>query len=107
MVASAPLIDPAQFGRRTMNNESLQVEVLALFVAEAERLLRQVEEAADEHIRGDRLRALIALARDVGAMRIAQEARAAETQVGTGEPDLSPLRDAVAQTVAHIGRPEG
>ena len=38
-------------------NASLQVEVLALFVAEVERLMRQVEDAPDPQVRAERLRA--------------------------------------------------
>ncbi len=101
---TTPLIDPAQLHRYTKGNASLQVEVLSLFVAEAERLLRQVEDAADAQVRGDRLRALIGLARNTGATRLAEEARALETQIATENPDLEPLRDATAQTLAYVRR---
>jgi len=101
---SAPLIDPVQLNRRTHNNATLQVEVLALFVTEVERLMRQVEDAPDPQMRGERLRGLTGLARNVGAARVAQEARALEVQIGDGVPDLAPLRTAVADTLAFIRR---
>ncbi len=68
-----PVFDAAQLNRATSGDASLQVEVLALFVAEAERLMRQVEDAADPQVRGDRLRALIGLARNIGAAKLAHE----------------------------------
>ncbi len=97
-----PVFDAAQLRRHTMGNASLQVEVLALFVAEAERLLRQVEDAPDPHVRGDRLRALIGAARNIGAARLAKEARALEKQIASENPDMAPLRDAVEATVAFV-----
>jgi hypothetical protein len=99
-----PVFDPAKLHRQTMGDRSLQIEVLALFVAEVERLMRQVEDAADGAVRGDRLRGLIALARNTGAMRLAQQARAVETQIGAEPPDLEPLRLAVAEAVAFVQR---
>ncbi len=60
--------------------------MLALFVAEAERLMRQVEDAPDPQVQGDRLRALIALARNTGAALLAQEARMLEPRIGTTTP---------------------
>ena len=102
MPSDTPLIDSAQLSRQTNGNAGLQVERLALFVAEAERLMRQVEDAADAQIRGDRLRAMIALARNTGASRLAEEARALETRIAAEDPDLTPLRDVVAQTLAYL-----
>ena len=101
-VKAAPLLDPVQLNRRTHGNASLQVEVLALFVTEVERLMMQVEDAADPQLRGDRLRALTALARNTGAALLAEQARAAETQIGDGVPDLTALKEAVANTLAFI-----
>jgi len=102
-----PLFDAAQLNRHTRGNSSLQVEVLSLFVAEVERLMRQVEDAPDPQLRGDRLRALIAVARNVGATLIAQEARTLETQIATDNPDLSALRKAIDETLAFIRRTGG
>ena len=99
-----PILDAAQLGRKTMGDPALQVEVLALFATEAERLMRQVESAEDGQIRGDRLRAMIALARNTGTVRLAQVARALETQIVTEELDLQPLRAALAETLDYIGR---
>jgi HPt (histidine-containing phosphotransfer) domain-containing protein len=100
--AGLAVLDGAQLRRQTMGDKALQVEVLALFVTEAERLMRQVEDAPDAQIRGDRIRALIALARNTGALRLAQVARSLETQIITEEPDLQPLRAAMTETIAYV-----
>ena len=104
---AVPLFDTAQLNRYTKGNPSLQVEVLALFVAEVERLMRQVEDAPDPQVRGDRLRALIGAARNTGATLIAQQARALETEIAAENPDLSPLKAAIADTLAFIRRTGG
>jgi hypothetical protein len=105
--AAVPLFDAAQLNRRTHGNASLQIEVLSLFVAEVERLMRQVEDAPDPQLRGDRLRALIGVARNTGAVVIAQEARALETEIAAENPDLGPLKKAVDETFAFIRRTGG
>lgn len=97
-----PVIDAAQFQRVTNGDAALQLEVLALFVTEVERLMRQVEDATDPQLRGDRLRALIGVARNTGAAMLAAEARALETQILVESPDLSSLRRAVSETVAYV-----
>jgi HPt (histidine-containing phosphotransfer) domain-containing protein len=104
---AVPIFDAALLKRQTGGNPSLQVEVLSLFIPEVERLMRQVEDAADPQLRGDRLRALIGAARNVGATLLAQEARALETQIATDNPDLAPLRKAVGETLAFIRRTGG
>ena len=43
------------------------------------------------------------LARNTGALHLAQAARALETQIAAEEPDLEPLRDAVSETLAYLG----
>jgi hypothetical protein len=102
-----PLFDAAQLRRQTQGNPSLQVEVLALFMAEVERLMNQLEDAPNPQLRGERLRALIGLARNTGATLVAQQARAIEPQIATGNADLEPLRTAVADTLAYIRRAGG
>ena len=104
---AVPLLDPAQLKRQTRGIASLQIEVLSLFVAEVERLMRQVEDAPDPQVRADRLRALIGVARNIGATLIAQEARALETEIAAETPDLSPLRNAITETLAYIRRTGG
>lgn len=99
-----PVIDAVQLNRHTNGNASLQVEVLSLFVAEVERLMRQVEDAPDAQIRGDRLRALIGVARNTGAALIAHRARELETEIATESPDMGQLRQAIAETLAYIRR---
>ncbi len=97
-----PVIDTEKLNRATNGDPKLQVEVLALFVAEVERLLTQVEDAEDPQLRGDRLRALAALARNTGAAKLAHEARALETEIGTELSDLSGLKAVVSQTTAYV-----
>jgi hypothetical protein len=104
---AVPLFDADRLNRQTRGNASLQVEVLSLFTTEVERLMRQVEDAADQQLRGDRLRALIGVARNTGATLIAQEARTLETQIATETPDLAPLKQAIAETLAFIRRTAG
>lgn len=99
---AVPVFDAARLNRATNGDAALQVEVLALFTAEVERLMRQVEDAPDPQTRNDRLRALMSAARNTGATMLAQEARALETQIAEEAPDLEPLRQAVAQTVAYV-----
>jgi len=97
-----PVFDPSMLNRQTRGDSHLQVEVLALFVAEVERLMRQVEDAPDAQLRGERLRALITAARNVGATRLAHAARSIETQIGDEAPDLAPLRTTVSETLAYV-----
>jgi HPt (histidine-containing phosphotransfer) domain-containing protein len=97
-----PVFDAARLSRASNGNTAQQVEVLALFLAEAQRLMQQVEDAPDGQVRGERLRALIALARNTGAAKLAHEARALETQIAADEPDLAQLRQAVDETVAYV-----
>ena len=106
-VDTTPIFDSGKLHRQTMGDRSLQVEVLSLFVAEVERLMQQVDEAKDPAMRGDRLRGLIAVARNTGAVRLAQEARAIETKIATETPDLEPLRAAVGEAVAFVRRSTG
>jgi hypothetical protein len=99
---AAPIFDAIQLRRHTQGDARMQVEVLALFSTEVERLLRQIEDASDGQVRGDRLRALIALARTTGATLLAQQARTLEAKIGGEDPDLAALRDAIDQTLGYI-----
>jgi HPt (histidine-containing phosphotransfer) domain-containing protein len=99
---AVPVIDAVQLNRRTMGDESLQIEVLSLFATEVERLLQQAESAADPAVRVDRLHALAGVARDVGAARLAQAARLAETDIADGPHDFETLRAAIAETLAFV-----
>jgi HPt (histidine-containing phosphotransfer) domain-containing protein len=98
----APVFDTAQLQRRTMGDSALQVELLSLFVTEAERLMRQVEEAPNAQVRAYRLNAMTSLARNTGAVRLAQAARQLETDMAAEEPDLAPLRAALLETLAYV-----
>jgi hypothetical protein len=103
-IDATPLFDPEKLRRHTMGDAAMHVEVLSLFVAEAERLMRQVEEADDTPTRGERLRALVTLSRNIGAMRLVQQARLAEAHVGEEAPDLEGLRSALSDTLAYVRR---
>jgi HPt (histidine-containing phosphotransfer) domain-containing protein len=96
-----PVLDQAQLARRTMGDPQTQAEMLALFVTEVERLMRQVEDASDPEVRGERLRALAIAARNLGAVRLAATARAAETEIGE-TLDVASLRAAVTETLAQL-----
>jgi HPt (histidine-containing phosphotransfer) domain-containing protein len=98
-----PVLDAAQLSRRTMGDPHTRGEVLALFAAEVERLMRQVADAADPEIRGERLRALATAARNLGASRLAAAARTAESQIGETF-DIAPLHAAVSETLAYLER---
>jgi hypothetical protein len=102
--ATVPVFDTVQLSRYTQGDARMQVEVLALFSTELERLLLQIENATDGEVRTDRLRALIGLARTTGAALLAQQARLLEVKIGGENPDLTPLRDAIDQTMAYIRR---
>jgi len=99
-----PVFDAARLRRQTLGDATMQVEVLSLFVTEAERLMRQVEDAENAQMRGERLRALVALARNIGASRLVQAARMAETHVDDAAPDLDAVRAVLADTVAYVHR---
>jgi hypothetical protein len=101
---AAPVFDPGPLSRRSMGDPAHQVELLALFEAEVERLLGQVESAEDPQLRLDRLHAIVVLARNIGALHLAQVARTLETHIGDGAPDLEPLRTAIAETLAIVRR---
>jgi HPt (histidine-containing phosphotransfer) domain-containing protein len=104
---AVPLFDTTKLNRQTRGDPSLQVEVLSLFVAEVERLMRQVEDAPDPQVRGDRLRALIGVARNVGATHIAQQARSLETEIAAENPDMTSLKNAISETLTFIQRTKG
>jgi HPt (histidine-containing phosphotransfer) domain-containing protein len=102
MASAAPLLDPLQLKRQTGGDPAFQVEVLSLFIAEAERLVRQIEEASNAPLRKDRLRAMEGLARNIGAVRLAQTARALEPEMASEEPNLEPLHAALAETLTYV-----
>ena len=97
-----PILDVAQLHRRSLGDPALDIEILALFSAELERLLRQVQEADTNHMRAERLRAIIALARNTGAARLLRDARLAEAHLASGDADFATLADTAAETLAHV-----
>jgi len=99
---SAAILNEAHLARQTMGDTELQREVLALFIAEAERLLRQVHEAKEPAMRVGRVHALKGLARNVGAERLARAAAATESEAAKEKGDLAPLGAAVQEVIAHL-----
>ncbi|WP_026379630.1 Hpt domain-containing protein [Afifella pfennigii] len=96
------ILNEAHLARQTMGDGELQREILALFIDEAERLLRQAREASGPQIRAERVHALKGLARNVGAERLADAAAAAEARALEGDEELSELAACVAEVVAHL-----
>lgn len=100
-----PVFDAAHLDRQTMGDEALRVEILALFVAEVERLLGQVESAPDPLLRASRLHAMTGLARNVGARRLAVLSHRLQRRVAdraAEESDIADLRTAVQEAIDHI-----
>ena len=98
-----PILDAAQLQRRTLGDPALEIEILALFSAELARLMRQLDEADTNHKRGERVRAIVALARSTGATRLLHDARLVEAHLAAGDADLQTLRQTAAETLAHVG----
>ena len=90
-----------------MGDEKLRVEILALFAAEAERLLIQAERAEDAATLGDRLHAIKGLARNVGALRLKQVAAGLEIDCHAGPANLAPLRRAVLEALDYLRNTPG
>lgn len=100
-----PVFDPAHLDRKTMGDEALRVEILALFVAEVERLLAQVESAPNALVRASRLDAIAGLARNVGARRLAVLSRNLQLSAGrsaANDRELASLRAAIREAVDQV-----
>ena len=87
-----------------MADPDLETEILALFVTEAERLIRQIEETDDVTIRLERIHAIRGLARNIGAQQLATIALNAEHGDGS---DVPAIRAAVDNVIAYIKTAEG
>ncbi len=104
------LLDQAHLDRRTGHSADLQVEILALFLNEGERLVAQIGSASDITVRQSRVAALGALANQTGAHQLAAACRTAETgpqlhgvqRVGDSEADVSAVEAAFAEVSRHI-----
>ncbi|MDQ0326790.1 HPt (histidine-containing phosphotransfer) domain-containing protein [Rhodopseudomonas julia] len=104
MAEEAAIFNEAHLDRQTMHNEALKVEILALFVTEADRLLNQIKEAKTSSARGERVHALKGLARNVGAERLALAASLTEERLKAQGCDLAPLEAAVQEVVRYLAR---
>ncbi len=98
----APILDISRLERQSMGDPRMKVELLALFMLELERLMTQASTELDAVARSDRLQAIGTLAHGIGAVRLAHAARAASSELGTAGSDLTPLAEAVAETLALV-----
>jgi HPt (histidine-containing phosphotransfer) domain-containing protein len=99
-----PILDEDQLKRQTMNDPDLEVEILSLFINEAERLLRQIEETENIAKRMERFHAIKGLARNVGALKLAKIAAGLEE--GDSD-DIVEIRAAVENVIAYIKTSDG
>ena len=99
-----PILDEVHLKRQTMDDPDLEVEILSLFINEAERLLRQIEEAEDVGKCIDRFHAMKGLARNIGAQKLALICGTLEN--GDSE-DIREVRTAVENVIAYIRTADG
>jgi HPt (histidine-containing phosphotransfer) domain-containing protein len=99
-----PILDESQLKRQTMNDPDLEVEILSLFIAEAERLVRQIEEDENQAKRLDRFHAIKGLARNIGAEKLAMIAGSLENG---DSGDVEEIRSAVDNVIAYITTADG
>ena len=104
--APEPPIDEAHLDRITGSDEAQKVEVLALFAFEAPRLLEQARSAGNGKTRRERLGALERLARNIGAVRLAENARREAGGSGAGL-GMAALREDIQVVLAYIGSSPG
>jgi hypothetical protein len=98
---TSPIFDRVPAGAQDAPKPGAGSGILALFVAEAERLLRQVENADDPQTGATAARHDRAGAAH-GAMRLADVARALETEILPHGAGPSAAREALAETIAYI-----
>lgn len=99
-----PILDEHHLKRQTMNDPDLETEILALFVTEAERLVKQIEETENIGTRLERIHAIRGLARNVGALKLAKIASNAENGDGS---EIQQIRSAVDNVIAYIRTADG
>ena len=97
-----PIFDETHLDHQTMGDESLRVEILALFASEIERLLVQAEREEDSAKLAGRLHAIKGLARNVGARRLQQVVTGLEKDCQAGAADLAPLHEAVLEAIDYL-----
>ena len=102
--SNLPILDEQHLKRQTMDNPDLETEILALFVTEAERLVRQIEESESVRTRLERIHAIRGLARNIGAQKLAMIAQNAEKG---DEFDVREIRTAVENVITYIKTVEG
>lgn len=99
-----PILDEQHLKRQTMDDPDLETEILALFITEAERLVRQIEETRNVQTRLERIHAISGLARNIGARKLAMIA--SNAQYGDVS-DITEIRAAVENVIEYINTAEG
>lgn len=107
MVESATdllILDEQHLKRQTMSDPDLEVEILSLFITEAERLMSQIEQTQNAAKRLERFHAVKGLASNVGAKKLA----GIMASLKTGDAgDVAHARAAVDQVIAYIRTSDG
>ena len=99
-----PILNESWLKRQSMNDPDLEVEILSLFINEAERLIRQIEETDSTAKRLERFHAIRGLASNIGAEKLAKIA--ATRQNGDGD-DVKEIKTAVNNVIAYITTTDG
>jgi HPt (histidine-containing phosphotransfer) domain-containing protein len=99
-----PPIDRAHLARQTMGDVALQREVLALFAAQAEAILRDIGQWNGDT--ADLAHRLVGSARGIGAHAVASAAARVEHAARLGRPigedEMTALRQSVVAAIAYI-----
>ena len=99
-----PILNEARLKRQSMDDPDLEVEILSLFINEAERLIRQIDETESSAKRLERFHAIRGLASNIGAEKLAKIA--ATRQNGDAE-DVREIKTAVDNVIAYITSADG
>jgi len=99
-----PILNENWLKRQSMNDPDLEVEILSLFINEAERLIRQIDETESTAKRLERFHAIRGLASNIGAEKLA---KIAATRQNGDDDDVKEIRTAVANVIAYITTADG
>ncbi len=99
-----PILNENWLKRQSMNDPDLEVEILSLFINEAERLIRQIGETESAAKRLERFHAIRGLASNIGAEKLA---KIAATRQNGDDDDVNEIRTAVDNVIAYITTADG